>query len=695
MASFGWGSYSALSVDPVDNCTFWFVSQYMPVGVTNNWRTRIASFKYDSCNGQSSATCPCTLFPDGATPPTPAVPDSNSYEVGVRFHSDTTGFVTAIKFYKGPGNGGVHIGRLWSDSGNQLAGVQFTNETATGWQTGVLSQPVQLQALQSYTVSYGAPMGRVSHQADLFDVPLSRAPLFVQPNGARFALGAGNFPNNVKTDGGHFFVDLVFVTTQPQPAACPCSVFGAFELPTVQAVADSGSYEVGMRFRSAQAGVITAVRFFKGPGNGGTHVGRLWTVQGSLLGTVIFTSETATGWQQANFLTPLPIQANTPYVVSYGAPVGRVSADNGFFNVPRDSAPLHAFSAPNGFFGIGAGSFPANAAPGNTNYWVDVVFSTTAAPPGDCPCTMLPSTTQPPVLFTLDANSYEVGMKIRSDEPGFIGGVRFYKGTAAMGNVQTVRLWTAGGTLLAISTTATGATAGWYQSLFTSSVPIEANVTYIVSYGATSGRFPVSPNLFTSSSLDNGPVHAPSAPAIGGNGVFALGAGNFPSFAAPANAYFWTDLLFTRIPLTPLTNDNQANAISVTVPFHIQQNTANATHDGPDPTCGISAQSRNVWFRFTPLVSGIYGFTTDFSDYNTVLAVYTGNPGSLTEIACDNNGGNTAPTPGGTATTSKLNVQLTASTQYFISVSHANSTLQNSGTFVLRGQLGGWGGERR
>ena len=45
-----WGDYSALTVDPVDDCTFWFTSEYYPSGSSAyNWRTRIASFKFPSC----------------------------------------------------------------------------------------------------------------------------------------------------------------------------------------------------------------------------------------------------------------------------------------------------------------------------------------------------------------------------------------------------------------------------------------------------------------------------------------------------------------------------------------------------------------------------------------------------------------------------------------------------------------------
>jgi hypothetical protein len=45
-----WGDYSALAVDPGDDCTFWFTSEYYPSGSSPyNWRTRIASFRFPSC----------------------------------------------------------------------------------------------------------------------------------------------------------------------------------------------------------------------------------------------------------------------------------------------------------------------------------------------------------------------------------------------------------------------------------------------------------------------------------------------------------------------------------------------------------------------------------------------------------------------------------------------------------------------
>jgi hypothetical protein len=44
-----WGDYSMLSVDPSDDCTFWYTNEYIPSNGTFNWRTRIASFKFPGC----------------------------------------------------------------------------------------------------------------------------------------------------------------------------------------------------------------------------------------------------------------------------------------------------------------------------------------------------------------------------------------------------------------------------------------------------------------------------------------------------------------------------------------------------------------------------------------------------------------------------------------------------------------------
>ncbi len=44
-----WGDYSAMTVDPVDDCTFWYTTEYLKSNGSWNWSTRIASFKFPSC----------------------------------------------------------------------------------------------------------------------------------------------------------------------------------------------------------------------------------------------------------------------------------------------------------------------------------------------------------------------------------------------------------------------------------------------------------------------------------------------------------------------------------------------------------------------------------------------------------------------------------------------------------------------
>jgi len=45
-----WGDYSAMTVDPVDDCTFWYTSEYLKASGTFNWSTQIASFKFPGCS---------------------------------------------------------------------------------------------------------------------------------------------------------------------------------------------------------------------------------------------------------------------------------------------------------------------------------------------------------------------------------------------------------------------------------------------------------------------------------------------------------------------------------------------------------------------------------------------------------------------------------------------------------------------
>jgi hypothetical protein len=164
------------------------------------------------------------------------------------------------------------------------------------------------------------------------------------------------------------------------PQVCPCTIFPSSAAPNTADSGDTNSIEVGVKFRADADGSILGVRFYKAPTNTGTHIGHVWSSSGNLLGTATFTSESASGWQQVNFSTPIPATANTTYVVSYLAPVGHYSADSFAFQTAGvDNPPLHALAngvdGQNGVYLYGAsGGFPTSSY-NATNYWVDVVYT--------------------------------------------------------------------------------------------------------------------------------------------------------------------------------------------------------------------------------------------------------------------------------------------------------------------------------
>jgi hypothetical protein len=87
-----WGDYSALTIDPVDDCTFWFTSQYYASTTSFNWRTRVGSFRFPGCGGAPTPTptpspsptpTPSpTPVPSPTPPPVPAAPSNLTANAG-------------------------------------------------------------------------------------------------------------------------------------------------------------------------------------------------------------------------------------------------------------------------------------------------------------------------------------------------------------------------------------------------------------------------------------------------------------------------------------------------------------------------------------------------------------------------------------------------------------------------------------
>lgn len=184
----------------------------------------------------------------------------------------------------------------------------------------------------------------------------------VVDNGSHIQVNGG-----VNVIANSTLTDLEFWPTNPTPA--------------IENSPDgNGPVELGTKFTTDVAGQIKGLRFYKGSSNTGAHTGRLWTITGTILASVTFTNETASGWQTALFSNPVSISPDTTYVISYHTSAGFYSANNNYFGSNgADNGPLHALPSGidggNGVFNYGVpGTFPTRTF-SSSNYWVDVLFT--------------------------------------------------------------------------------------------------------------------------------------------------------------------------------------------------------------------------------------------------------------------------------------------------------------------------------
>jgi len=467
--------------------------------------------------------CQTSYWSSSAVPGTPEAGATPSVTLGLQFTSDVSGSVTGVRFYKGPHNLGTHVGTLWTGGGAKLAEVTFTGETASGWQQANFAAPVNISPNTPYVISYLAPAGNYAFDSSFPWSSPRPGPLHVSggsPGVFSFASGV-SFPASSYLSG-NYWVDLVFV---------PANTYWGSAVPGTQEAGATPSVTLGMRFTSDVPGSVTGVRFYKGPHNLGTHIGTLWSGGGSKLAEVIFSGETGSGWQQANFSTPVTITANTPYVISYLAPAGNYAFDSFFPWSNPQAGPLHASGSSPGVFSFGSGvSFPGSSYLSG-NYWVDLVFVPTST-------TYWTSSAVPGTPEMGATPSVTLGLQFYADVPGLVTGVRFYKGPHNLGT-HVGTLWSGAGAKLAEIAFSGESASGWQQANFATPVNIAANTPYVISYLAPQGSYPFDSN-FSWSSPHTGPLHVSGSSP----GVFSFASG----VSFPTNSYlsgnYWVDVVF-------------------------------------------------------------------------------------------------------------------------------------------------------
>lgn len=407
-------------------------------GATGEGHDRVWSFR----TAVNALPTDVTFFGSGAPAATNAS-DGASVELGMKFQSSVEGRVTAIRFYKTPGDTGAHTGTVWSSTGQELATVTFQNESADGWQRAQLSVPVAIETGKTYTVSYLSPQGKYAFAGSFFTNPVTSGPLTALATGnGTFRYGSGGVMPESSWASSNYFVDVEFSagsatdpvltvtakspegidvpfdakvtatlsataptpvislsrdgsavtgsssfdsatrkvtftpskqlaelttytatlrvdgqvletwsfkTAAPQLEGVVENLFGE-ALPATEATSDNSAVEVGTAFSVAYPAKATAIRFYKGAENTGTHIGHLWNAAGEPLATVTFENETGTGWQRAALSEPVTLVPGDTYVASYFAPNGRYAVTGAYFAEAVTNGYVTAPAGNNGRF---------------------------------------------------------------------------------------------------------------------------------------------------------------------------------------------------------------------------------------------------------------------------------------------------------------------------------------------------------
>ncbi|MES2352821.1 MAG: DUF4082 domain-containing protein [Pseudomonadota bacterium] len=486
----------------------------------------------------SKAATAQTIF-TSQTPVVDNISDGVPYELGVRFQSAKAGQITALRYWKAASDTGTHVGTLWSSSGTVLARVTFSGETASGWQQQALPTPVNIQANTTYVASVTVNSYFAITRNGLTTSIINGDLRTVADGTNGVYAGPGVFPAN-SYQSSNYFRDVVFVASTTPPPANGETVF-TNQVPVVPSTSDGVSYELGMKFRASKAGQITAIRHWKASGETGSHVGRIWSATGTLLASITFQGETASGWQTQNFVTPLQIQANTTYIVSVNITSNYPFTNGGLATSVVEGDLSSVADGANGVYGT-SGNFPANSYQ-NSNYFRDIVFVPSTTPPPPTNTETIFTTQVPAVPNATDGVPYELGMKFRASQSGQILAIRHWKASSDTGT-HIGRVWSASGALLA-SVTFQGETAsGWQTQNLTTPLQIAANTIYVVSVNVAN-NFPI-----TGGGLANAVVTGSlSSVADGVNGVFGT-SGNFPT-SSYQNSNYFRDIVFQPGGVSP------------------------------------------------------------------------------------------------------------------------------------------------
>ncbi len=540
-------------------------------GLTNgsSYTFRVSATNAVGTGAQSAASAAIvprlTIF-DFATPATLDSGESDPINVGLKFTADVSGQITGVRFFKATANTGTHIGSLYAAGGGApLAQATFTDETASGWQSVLFANPVNVTAGTTYVASYFAPKGHYSATANGLASAVDNGLLHAVGNGTSsngvFAYGSAPAFPNASFQAGNYWVDVLYAG-----GAAPGQVTG------VGATAGQGSATVSW---SAPAGG-SATSYKITP-----YIGATAQTATTVTGTPPATTKTITGLTPGTSYTftvqainpggagPVssPSNAVTPLGAGVpGVPTGvSAQADTKSANVDWSAPADDGGSAITGYritpyAGSTAGT-PVEAAANATRVRVSGLTNGTAytfrvqalnaggagtasaATPAVTPKASILELAVPGVVDAGDNSAVNLGVKFRSSVAGQITGLRFYKSAGNTGTHVGSLYAAGGGAPLAQATFASESASGWQTVTFASPVTITPNTTYVAAYLAPRGGYSATGGAFSGGAIANPPLTAISN-QDGLNGVYAYGASpTFPTASWNATNY-WVDVLF-------------------------------------------------------------------------------------------------------------------------------------------------------